>query len=107
MALHTNVVWPEGQTAFLQKSSSKVETELASFRRLCDNVRMSYGRDSRRKDERVDVRVDSETKRLLDELADLYQSNRSHIVRLAVAELARQQGISLSTKPSSREDTTP
>ncbi len=67
---------------------------------------MPYGQDSRRKDERVDVRVDAETKRLLDELATLYQSNRSHIVRLAVAELARQQGVSLKTSSSAREDST-
>jgi len=67
---------------------------------------MPYGQDSQRKDERVDVRVDAETKRLLDELAALYQSNRSHIVRLAVAELARQQGVSFKTSSSAREDKT-
>ena len=68
---------------------------------------MPYGQDSQRKDERVDVRVDAETKRMLDELAALYQSNRSHIVRLAVAELARQRGITLKTNSSAREDTRP
>ncbi len=45
------------------------------------------------KSDRVDVRVDDETKRLLDDLAALYRSNRSHVVRLAVAELARARGI--------------
>lgn len=49
------------------------------------------------KSERVDVRVDDETKKLLDDLAALYRSNRSHVVRLAVAELARAHGILEST----------
>ncbi len=49
------------------------------------------------KSDRVDVRVDDETKKLLDDLAGLYRSNRSHVVRLAVAELARAHGILEST----------
>lgn len=54
---------------------------------------MLSGREGSRKQNRVDVRVDAETKRLLDELATLYRSNRSHVVRLAVAELARHHGV--------------
>ncbi len=45
------------------------------------------------KGERIDAHVDDETKKLLDALAALYRSNRSHVVRLAVAELARTHGI--------------
>jgi predicted transcriptional regulator len=54
---------------------------------------MMYGQAPARKHSRVDVRVDDETKHLLDQLAALYRSNRSHVVRLAVAELARRQGV--------------
>lgn len=54
---------------------------------------MLSGHEASRKQNRVDVRVDAETKRLLDELAALYRSNRSHVVRLAVAELARHHGV--------------
>lgn len=58
---------------------------------------MMSGQPRTSKSERVDVRVDDETKKLLDDLAALYRSNRSHVVRLAVAELARAHGILEST----------
>jgi len=54
---------------------------------------MLSGQRAMTKSDRVDVRVDDETKKLLDDLAGLYRSNRSHVVRLAVAELARTHGI--------------
>lgn len=65
---------------------------------VCQTVRMMSGQRGTSKSERVDVRVDDETKRLLDDLAALYRSNRSHVVRLAVAELARAHGILESTR---------
>ncbi len=58
------------------------------------------------KSDRVDVRVDDETKKLLDDLAGLYRSNRSHVVRLAVAELARAHGI-LESMGDARAHVTP
>lgn len=54
---------------------------------------MLSGRNGTTKAQRVDIRVDSETRQLLDDLASLYRSNRSHVVRLAVAELARSHGL--------------
>jgi predicted transcriptional regulator len=65
---------------------------------VCHTVRMMSGQRGTSKSERVDVRVDDETKKLLDDLAALYRSNRSHVVRLAVAELARAHGILGSTR---------
>ena len=57
---------------------------------MCDAVRMMSGQNKARKGERVDVRVDGDTLQLLDALVVHYCSNRSHVVRLAVAELARR-----------------
>lgn len=65
---------------------------------------MMYGQAPARKHSRVDVRVDDETKRLLDQLAELYCSNRSHVVRLAVAELARRQRVEAVADAGARDN---
>ncbi len=57
------------------------------------SVRMVYVHKRQRKDRRVEVRMDDATLHLLDTLASSYHSDRSHVVRLAVAKLAAQEGI--------------
>ncbi len=73
--------------------SASLQFGLARALKICHTVRMLSGRNGTTKAQRVDIRVDSETRQLLDDLASLYRSNRSHVVRLAVAELARSHGL--------------
>lgn len=73
--------------------ASRLANTLHLGSRICHTVRMLSGQSGTTKGTRVDVRIDGETRKLLDDLASLYRSNRSHVVRLAVAELARTHGM--------------
>lgn len=60
---------------------------------------MLYVHKRPRKDRRVEVRMDAATLYLLDKLASSYQSDRSHVMRLAVVKLATQEGIAIPAIP--------
>jgi hypothetical protein len=81
-------VWAQRSHRLAQRTG-----RLAFRGAVCHTVRMLSGQREASKRRRVDVRVDEETTQLLDDLARVYRSNRSHVVRLAVAELARVHGI--------------